>query len=58
MNKADAIMAAVGSIAEITSIFFQTLVKNGIPQDAATEITEVFIHDLMLVSFGMGKELE
>lgn len=42
-DKTKAIVEGVGAIAEIVSIFYNTMVKSGIPKKDAVELAKVFI---------------
>ena len=50
-EKVKEVAAAVGSMAEMTTLFYQTLTKNGTPRDISESLTAVFLREIIGVSF-------
>ncbi len=50
-EKVKEVAAAVGSMAEMTALFYQTLAKNGTPKGISGSLTAVFLREIIGVSF-------
>ena len=53
--EANEIINAIGAIAEITSIYHTTLIRNGVAQDDAVALTSVMVKTLIEEIMSNGK---
>lgn len=58
MDKAQiaAIVNAIGSIAEISAIYYNTLRQKGVTEDAATKMSQSFIQTFVMITMANGSE--